>query len=110
MRFERFVRNGCGVVRVLDNVRPDTDLTPLLEHVKTCLAEGAGSIALCFAPYSFFCSLSLGVLVRAVQLAQESGAKICLVRPNDSLKSVLQTTSLIEFFDTVESEEELVPA
>ena len=110
MRFECCVKNGCGVVRVLDNVRVDTDLTPLLDHVKDCLAQGATSIALCFGPYSFFCSLSLGVLVRAVQLAQESGAKVCLVRPNESLKSVLQTTALIEFFETAESEEELVIA
>jgi anti-anti-sigma factor len=107
MRFQTRTINDYQLFTIDENVGVRTDFSNLNDTIKTCLRQGKNRLAFQFTSESYLYTHTLVFLVNFYKQVDESGGKICLVKPNDSMREVLDLLGFTTVIEIVDSEADI---
>ncbi|MBD3320954.1 MAG: hypothetical protein GF350_07675 [Chitinivibrionales bacterium] len=106
MRIDTVQKNGFYILKVRDNVGPDTDLSKLKFLVEEIIEKGGYDIAVGFLPKSYLSSNSIAVLISCVRLLKENGGTLSVVGLAKNMVQILRVlnvqANIISTYDTEE--------
>lgn len=105
MEIEKLEKNGYILLRVKEDLKQETDMTPLKQVAGTIVAEGNFNLAISFTYTSNFFSRTIAILVQILGLVKESGGHLSVVHPNADMLEMIRIVGLEKLIDTHTSEE-----
>lgn len=106
MLIESEAKGGYQVLRVTEDLGLESDLSELKTEVDKHIAAGTKNIAVRFTPRSFLYSRNVGVLVQCLEIAEENGATLALIDPNEDIRaavSLIGFDTMVKIFPTEEA-------
>ncbi|MBD3343905.1 MAG: hypothetical protein GF401_02445 [Chitinivibrionales bacterium] len=106
MRIDIFHKGDYHILKVLENVGPDTDLSKLKFLVEELVEKGKSHIVVSFAPNSFLSSNSIAVLIGCVKVLKENGGTLSVIGLAKSMVHIMRVlnvqANIIRTYDTEE--------
>ena len=107
MEIEACEKNGYRLVRIKENLTPDTDLVKFKELVSTQLEDEISNLALSFTEESYFYSRTIAILIQFMGIVKERNGSFAIIHPNSKMLEMIQLIGLEKFIETHTSEEAL---
>jgi anti-anti-sigma factor len=107
MKHRTYVRDGCLIIRIEDDIKLNSRINELNGIVKKTLESGEKNIALAFTEPSQFSSDSINVLVKCLALITEKGGKLALIQPKKNILEVFRIIGLSKKVKVYRSEQEI---
>jgi hypothetical protein len=96
------------LLRISEDVRLNSDISPVYGIVEQLVADGKLHIAFSFTPQSFLYTRHIAVLIKCLELVRDGHGSIAIVRPNEDIREVLSLIDQESMILQVESEETLL--
>jgi anti-anti-sigma factor len=107
MLYDTHAYKTFQILTLRDDLGGNTDLNELKEIVRGLLEKGMKNLAISFTEGSYFCSLTLSVLVQFLGFVKEREGDLVILKPNERIKNTLQIVGLNKLIKMVDSEEML---
>jgi anti-anti-sigma factor len=107
MKYEMEIKNGFHILHMREDVGGTTDLDAFKELIRGLLDKGMKNLAIEFTPNSYFCSLTLSVLVQFLGFVKEREGELVILRPNERIANTLQIVGLHKLIKMANAETDL---
>jgi len=105
MEIEKLEKNGYYLLRVKEDLKQETDMTPLKEIAQSAIKENNSNIAIAFTYDSNFFSCTIAILVQILGLVKEFGGRLSVIHPNADMLEMIRIVGLEKLIDMHTSEE-----
>ena len=108
MEYKTYEKNGYQVVKVLEDISFNTDLSILKDLTKQFLEQSKKNLAFCFHPAdTYLNSAQIGCLVVCIEMTNDYGGNISIVTLSQEIVSAIKVIGLAKYVTFVESEDDL---
>jgi anti-anti-sigma factor len=107
MQITSYDRNGCGVIKVAEDVTLQSDLSPLIAVVDAFLNKGIKRIAVSFTRNSYLYTSSLAVLINCYEMIRDCDGELYFFDVNPGIIDVFSVVGLSEMVKIYASENDL---
>ena len=107
MKIETARKGDVLILRILENLDINSDISELEKIIQKHVQQGNTSIAVSLTENSRLSSMSIGLLLRCYSTLKDIGGKLSLVQPNKGDSDLLHMLSFTCVMDIYNSEEEL---
>ena len=108
MEIEAFDKNGYRLLRIKEDLVPDTDLKELKSCINSHLDESVRNLALSFTRRSYFYSRTIAILTQFMGYVKENDGSFAIVHPNAEMLEMIELIGLDKLIETYTSEESLM--
>ncbi len=107
MDIEQVTKNNYLILRVLNTVDIQSDLTELKDLIHKKMDEGQLFMAVSLTAQSHLSSVSIGLVLRCFMDLKERKGNLAIIQPNKNDSELLQLLSFACVIDIYESEDAL---
>ena len=107
MKFETFQKGRRLVVRILEDINLNTELTGLITMVERSIALGNKDIAFSFGDGSFLYTRHIATLVKCFEMLRDKGGTLAIIHPNRDIIDILALIDPEQMILKADSEAEL---
>jgi hypothetical protein len=94
MNITIYKKGKYQLLRIVDDVGLNTDLSELKSAIEDQLSHGETMIAVAFTPQSYLYTKSIAVLISCSEIIKEAGGHLAIVEAN---RDILDIFSVIDF-------------
>jgi hypothetical protein len=108
MVFESMQKGPYELIRILDDLNLNSDLSRLQSIVERNIAQGRSRIALSFTQNSFLYTHHIAVLIKCLELIKDAAGEMAVVQPNADILDVLSLIDPDGLIKRLASDEDLL--
>ena len=107
MEIEALEKNGYRLLRIKEDLSPDTDLEKLKTLIKPHLDDGVQNLALSFTKESYFYSRTIAIIIQFMGHVKEHGGNLTIIHPNKRMLEMIELIGLGKLMKMHTSEESI---
>lgn len=108
MKIDIHTHGSFKVLKFEDELAIIADLSELKFLIDGYIKQGKRKIAVAFSEASYIYSGAIAVLVECrKELVENSGGRLCIIEPNEDIKSVFSISNLDKILEIYDSEDDL---
>ena len=105
MDIEALDTNEYRLLRIKEDLSPDTDLKQLKMLINSHLDDSVKNLALSFTKDSYFYSRTIAILTQFMGHVKENDGQFAIIHPNANMLEMIELTGLSRLIETYSSEE-----
>ncbi|MFC1585807.1 STAS domain-containing protein [Fibrobacterota bacterium] len=107
MKIDISTHGSFRVLKIHEELQVISELSELRILIEGYIKMGVKKIAVCFTESSYIYSGAIGVLVHCFKQVMNEGGEFCIIEPQESLASVLETTGVARIMKIYPSSSDL---
>lgn len=107
MEIEALDKNGYRLLRIKEDLAPDTDLKELKTVISSHIDDSVKNLALSFTRDSYFYSRTIAILTQFMGHVKENDGSFAVIHPNGDMLEMIELIGLNKLIETYTSEESI---
>ena len=99
MKIDIYKKGKYQVLRLMEDVGLNTDLSELKSEIERQLSQGVSNIAVAFTQQSYLYTKSIAVLISCSEIIKDAGGHLTIIEAN---KDIIDILSVIDFDKVIE--------